>query len=146
MKKSQIRFPAELAGIPLAPSSRDGTRYCVEFQSGSCREGDSCQVLHRCAAVFKSGRTCHGNHPGSECRNTRKHAISQDVNPRKGQLQVEVKTEEPEIHSQAKRARVSLKAAPGVIEVTDVFKPEYVEDDSIMKDAHASELQVREAR
>ena len=24
VKKSQIRFPAELAGIPLAPSSRDG--------------------------------------------------------------------------------------------------------------------------
>ena len=40
VKKSQIAFPKELAGVPLAPSSRDGKRYCVDFQSGSCRAGD----------------------------------------------------------------------------------------------------------
>ena len=45
-----------------------------------------------------------------------------------------MKTEEPEAPPQAKRARVALKAAPGVIEVTDVSRPEYVEDDSIMRE------------
>jgi hypothetical protein len=80
VKKSQIAFPKQLAGVPLAPSSRDGKRYCVDFQSGGCQNGDSCQLgLHRCAAVFRGGRTCHGNHPGFECRHTKRHAVAEEA-------------------------------------------------------------------
>ena len=90
VKKSQITFPKQLAGVPLAPSSRDGKRYCVDFQSGKCQGADTCQLgLHRCAAVFRGGRTCHGNHPGFACRNTKRHALVEEAVP-------DVKLEEPE--------------------------------------------------
>ena len=36
VKKSQIAFPKQLKGVPLAPSSRDGKRYCVDFQHDRC--------------------------------------------------------------------------------------------------------------
>ncbi len=97
VKKSQMAFPKQLAGVPLSPTSRDGKRYCGDFQSDKCQEGDSCQLgTHRCAAVFKSGRTCHGNHPGSECRNTKRHAVPEEANPGERPVQEGMKTKEPE--------------------------------------------------
>ena len=86
--------------------------------------------------MFRSGRTCHGNHPGPECRKPKKHALNvrtlvpQEVNPEESPVLKKVKTEEPEDHLEAKRARVCLKAAQEVIEVS---KPKYVDDDSIMR-------------
>ncbi len=107
VKKSQIAFPKQLKGVPLAPSSRDGKRYCVDFQYAKCQEGDSCQLgLHKCAAVFRGGRTCHGNHPGIGCRNTKRHAVPEEANPEESPAQRKMKMEEPEDQSEVKRARV----------------------------------------
>jgi hypothetical protein len=132
VKKSQIAFPKQLAGVPLAPSSRDGKRYCVDFQSGRCRDGDSCQLgLHRCAAVFRGGRTCHGSHPGFECRYTKRHAVSEDADPEEGPVRKKMKME-PEDQSEAKQATVVLKAADKP-KAEEVSRPKYVEDDSIMR-------------
>ncbi len=97
MKRSQIAFPKQLKGVPLAPSSRDGKRYCVHFQYDKCQEGDSCQLgLHKCAAVFRGGRTCHGNHPGIGCRYTDKHAVPEEANPEESPAQKKTKMREPE--------------------------------------------------
>ena len=115
VKKSQIAFPKQLKGVPLAPSSRDGKRYCVDFQYDRCQEGDSCQLgLHRCAAVFRGGRTCHGNHPGIECRNTKRHAVPEEVNPEESPAQRKMKMKEPEDQSEVKRARVRSDTAQEV--------------------------------
>ena len=97
VKKSQMAFPRQLAGVPLSPNSRDGRGYCAEFQYGKCKDGDDCQLgLHKCAAVFKSGRTCHGNHPGAQCRTTKKHASCEGVDPQEGPVQKKVKFKEEE--------------------------------------------------
>jgi len=107
VKKSQIAFPKMLKGVPLAPSSRDGKRYCVDFQYDRCQEGGSCQLgLHRCAAVFRGGRTCHGNQLGIGCKNIKRHAVPEGVNPEERRAQRKTKTEEPADHSEVKRARV----------------------------------------
>ena len=76
VKKSQITFPKQLNGVPLMPSNRAGEIYCVDFQSNSCRHKSSCQLgLHKCAALFKGGRTCNMNHPGMNCNHTKKHEV-----------------------------------------------------------------------
>jgi hypothetical protein len=96
-KKSETIFPRRLNGIPVAPCSRSGQRYCVNFQRGGCTMGDECQLgLHKCAALFKSGRTCHGKHPGSECWNTRKHALLEEGDPQEAPAQEEAKVEDKE--------------------------------------------------
>jgi hypothetical protein len=76
VRKSQITFPKQLNGVPLAPSNRAGARYCGDYQSNSCQQREPCQLgLHKCAALFKAGRTCHGNHAGMDCRTWKKHAV-----------------------------------------------------------------------
>jgi len=125
VKKSQITFPKQLAGVPLAPTSRDGQRYCVDFQSGVCRQmraETTCQLgLHKCAAVFRSGRTCHGNHPGFECRNTKKHAIAEDPVTEEGPI--------------LKKVKVELIDKPDVevVEAPNPYNLWHVRDDSIMR-------------
>ena len=95
VKKSQPNFPEQLSGVPLAPSNRSGERYCVKFQIGSCIKEGPCQLrLHRCAAVFRSGRTCHRNHPFSTCWDTRRHALPPEVDPVKP-VQSQAKDEDP---------------------------------------------------
>ena len=54
--------------------SRDGQRYCADSQAGTCQDDPCRSGAHKCAALFKSGRTCNGMHPGSECRITKRHA------------------------------------------------------------------------
>ena len=118
VKKSQMAFPKQLAGVPLSPSSRDGKRYCVDFQCGECQESGPCRLgIHKCAAVFRSGRTCHGSHPGSECRNTKKHAIPEEANP------------EGRPARKGRRTKGSEERVPA----NEVSRPNYVMDDSIMK-------------
>ena len=144
-KRSQFNFPKNLGGIRLAPSSRDGSRYCADYQGDSCRADisgcpdRSCPAgLHKCAAVFRSGRTCHMNHPGSQCRFTKRHAGTQEVNLEDGPALKKAKIEEPEDHPerqeddqpQAKKARVTPKEAQQVIETS---QQDYVDDDSIMQ-------------
>ena len=135
-KSSQIAFPKKLAGIPLAPSSRDGKRYCVDFQAGRCQEADACPLgLHKCAAVFRSGRTCHGKHPGAECRNTKRHAVYENVNPERP-AQKKLKAEVPVDQPEAERASVVLQPTPkrALRKPGDRGDtPEYVVDDSIMR-------------
>ena len=58
------------------PSNRAGETYCVDFQSNSCRHKSSCQLgLHKCAALFKGGRTCNMNHAGMKCNHTKRHVV-----------------------------------------------------------------------
>jgi len=132
VRKSQIAFPKQLAGVPLTPSSRDGKRYCVDFQYNRCEEADACPLgLHRCAAVFRSGRTCHGKHPGSECRNTKKHANPEEENPQESPAQKRMKVEAPEDLLDAGGASLGLRPTPK--RSSKVNKLGYVEDDSIMR-------------
>ena len=80
-------MPARIDGIAMAARNRAGEVYCVEYQRGSCGrplvdqhsgagkllQAKGCdRGLHRCAALFCSGRTCHGDHPGSQCRQRRR--------------------------------------------------------------------------
>ena len=72
-------IPKQLNGISLAPFNKAGDMYCAEFQGGSCRADVSgCAIgscpsgLHKCAALFRGGRTCHGNHPGGLCEYTKR--------------------------------------------------------------------------
>ena len=73
--------------IPMGPTSGGGERYCLRFQSGRCNlQGEEgrvktdkdgmatvCQLgLHRCAALFKGGRSCHMVHPGIKCKRTKR--------------------------------------------------------------------------
>jgi len=75
VKKSQTTFPRQLYGVPLVPNNRSGERYCADFQSNNCQGGDACPLgLHRCAALLRGGRTCNMSHPGSACRNKKRHA------------------------------------------------------------------------
>ncbi len=133
VKRSQIAFPKQLAGVPLSPSSRDGKRYCVDFQYGKCQEADACPLgLHKCAAVFRGGRTCHGNHPGSECRNTKRHAQKEVEGPAQKKLKVEVPKDQPK----AERASAGIKPTSTPSHVSDntwFHTPSYVSDDSIMR-------------
>ena len=80
-------MPAKIDGIAMAARNRAEEVYCVGYQKGSCgrplvdqhsEAGKLLQAkgcdrgLHRCAALFCSGRTCHGDHPGSQCRQRRR--------------------------------------------------------------------------
>jgi len=136
VKRSQVAFPKQLAGVPLSPSSRDGKRYCADFQAGKCQEADACPVgLHKCAAVFRGGRTCHGNHPGSECRNTKRHAALEKVDP-ESPAQKEMKVEVPEDQPKAGQVGVGIQLTPEQAPWKTggkVDTPEYVVDDSIMR-------------
>jgi len=137
VKRSQIAFPKQLAGVPLSPNSRDGKRYCVDFQYGKCQEADACPLgLHKCAAVFRGGRTCHGNHPGSECRNIKRHAVPEEVNPEESPAQKKMKVEVPDDQPEAERASGGCQPAPKwtLRKPDDMANiPKYVLDDSIMK-------------
>ncbi len=121
MKKSQMTFPKQLAGIPLSPETRDGQKYCADFQAGTCQEGASCRSgAHRCAALFRSGRTCHGNHAGSMCGNTKRHADSAEADTQEGPVRKATKTQNPGSHTRPNDT--SMPEAP-----------DYVTDDSIMR-------------
>jgi len=137
VKKTQIAFPKQLAGVPLTPNSRDGQRYCADFQYGKCKESEACSLgLHKCAAVYRGGRTCHGNHPGSECRNTKRHATSEEVNPGGSPAQKKTRVEGPADQHEAGRASGGLQPTPKAMPIRRGDKSstrEYVEDDSIMR-------------
>ena len=75
-------MPKAIQGIHLASTSRNGQQYCPLFQQGTCSmdaeiggrvvsdQGKTirCRLgKHQCAALFKGGRTCHGQHPAKEC-------------------------------------------------------------------------------
>ena len=121
IKKSQMTFPKQLAGIPLSPESRRGERYCADFQAGTCQEEDPCRSgAHRCAALFKSGRTCHGGHPGSKCGNTKRHASSADPDAHEEPVRKATKMQNPGSHERPNDA-----SRPDA--------PDYVTDDSIMR-------------
>ena len=79
-------MPRQLNNKLLASKSRDGSIYCALFQSQECKEepvsllrADGRQAdckfgLHKCAVLFKSCRTCHGNHPAINCEQTKRLA------------------------------------------------------------------------
>ena len=120
MKRSQMTFPKELAGIPLNPESRQGERYCAEFQAGTCQEKHPCRSgAHKCAALFRRGRTCHGNHAGSKCNQTKRHASSAKDYAREEPVQKATRRQNPSSH-------------PGPSYTIIPEEPGYVTDDSIM--------------
>ena len=146
-KKSQLTFPRQLNGIVLTPCSKDKQKYCADFQGNNCgaatspapQQGVRCSAgLHKCAALYRSGRACHGNHPGAECTNTRKHVRceSQEDNPEESPAPKRARREDPDSrHSDPGPARSSVilteARAPAQ---NDVEVINAVEDDSIMQD------------
>ena len=65
-------------------------------------------------------RTHHGNHPGSMCGNTKRHAGSAEVDAREELVQKEMMMQNPDTH-----IRSSYTSMPDA--------PDYVTDDSIMR-------------
>ena len=146
-KKSQMTFPRELNGITLTPCSKDGQKYCADFQGNHCgaatspapQQGVRCPAgLHKCAALYKGGRACHGNHPGSECANKRKHVkrtqednLEESPTPKKAR-----KEDASSRHSNPGPARSSVILTPAPLDpaLSDVEVINAVEDDSIMRD------------
>jgi hypothetical protein len=130
VKKSQTNFPVNINGVPLHPCSRDGQRYCVEFQYSRCEEGKSCRLgLHKCAAVFRSGRVCHGNHSGGECM-SKKHARVREEPPGAAQDVTQKKAEKPAARPGAPQSKSMPRKARGVKRDRS---PCHVENDSIVK-------------
>ena len=78
-RESQPTFPNHLKRVRLGSFRRSGQRYCTEFQYGICQDECPSSALHRCAAVLKGGRSCHGTHPGSACWNTKRYISPQEV-------------------------------------------------------------------
>jgi len=88
-------------------------------------------------AVWRNpDRTCHGNHLGSECRNTKRHAASGEINPEGSPAQKKTKVEGPVDQPEAGRASVghqpTSKAMPSRRGDKGSMR-EHVEDDSIMR-------------
>jgi len=132
VKKSQFALPKQLARVLFTPSSRNGQRYCADFQHGSCKEADVSPLgPHECAAALQSGPTCHGKHPGSECRNAKRHAVPEGANPQESPAEKKTKGEVPADPQEAGGTSLSLRPAPKG--APKVNKLKHVEDDSIMK-------------
>jgi len=73
-----------------------------------------------------------------DCRNTKKHAVPQEVNPEETPPLKKARADEPVDHQEAERAKVILKAAPKeAAKFRAPLHPEviplHVEDDSIMR-------------
>ena len=121
MRKSQMTFPRQLSSILLSPEACNGRKCCADFQAGA-RQGR--YTFHsgadRCAALFRRSRTRHGNHPGSMCGNTKRHAGSAEADAQEEPVQKEMKMQNPGIH-----IRPSYTSMPDA--------PDYVTDDSIMR-------------
>lgn len=81
-------MPEQLGSIYLTPTSRDRKYLFPLFQQDCCDmdtdeggketdeqgRGMGCRLgKHMCAAMYRTGRACHGQHPGGECRQTSKH-------------------------------------------------------------------------
>ena len=97
VKKSQMAFPRQLGGVPLAPTSRSGQRYCVDFQSGICEQEEPCRLgLHKCAAIYRGGRRCHGNHSGFDCRNFKRHAFREEADTEENPARRRMRMADPE--------------------------------------------------
>ena len=102
-------------------------------QSGKCQEGDTCQLgLHRCAAVFRGGRTCHGKHLGFERRSAKRHAVPEEAVAEEGPTQKKARFEEPEDKAEPEGAKAT-SSFPGKPKAKVLAMPKYVRDDSIMK-------------
>ena len=97
-----FNMPKMIKGIYLAATSRGGDKYCPLFQQGTCsfpllgeptmqlsHEGEKnlsfgtkCKLgLHRCAALCRGGRSCHGTHPGKDCLNKKLWKPDKDAQP-----------------------------------------------------------------
>ena len=149
LRKSQRTFPRELNGILLYPESRQGEKYCADFQSGTCQEDDRpddpCRSgSHRCAALFKSGRICHGRHEGSKCGYTRKHASLADLDDQGEPVRKATKTQIPAKPSAPCPKSMPKKASHATTNHTSMpDAPGYVTDDSIMRHMLAALKQKR---
>ena len=75
-----------------------------------------------------------------ECKNTKRHASPEEVNPEEGPTLKKVKMEEQDDHGGAEQPKVTLKPSskalargkPGVM-TKEVSRPKHIEDDSIMQ-------------
>ena len=97
-----FNMPKMIKGIHLAATSRGEDKYCPLFQQGTCsfpllgeptmqltHEGEKnlsfgtkCKLgLHRCAALCRGGRSCHGTHPGKDCLNKKLWKPDKDAQP-----------------------------------------------------------------
>jgi len=127
VRKARISFPKKSAGIPLTPDSCDGQRHCGDFQDGKGKESDACLL---------GGSTCHEEHPGSECRNTKRHAVPEEANPEESPARKKVKVEKPADQPEAGRTSTGPQPAPRVMTTPrsdEASKQKHVEDDSIMR-------------
>jgi len=150
MKKSQVVVPGPIAGYHLALRSRDGRRYCGDFQHGSCRGGEECQLgSHRCAIVLRRRGICHGDHPGSECKIVKRRAVFEEEDPQgkpaRKKVKAEVRAEQPvrepgargackaEFTADSSQLVYKKGTSRGPADPAELNTPEHVEDYSIMR-------------
>jgi len=111
-----------------------------------CKGSNECQlVLHKCAAICQGGRTGHGSYPGSEYKTTRRHAVRGEGDPQGNPAWRRTEVDGPagqsvrepgeeELTSDGTRAAPRKGPSRGPVGPGKVSAPEYVEDDSIMRE------------
>ena len=124
-KKSQNLFPRQLNGIVLSPCTEDWQMYCADYQGDSCRadtsgcaHGTCPSGLHECAALFRKGRTCNGNHPGGLCEFTKRHVGTQEDNLEDPPAPKKARKESPgRDHGNYSQSKPVIKRHAGIQEV-----------------------------
>ncbi|CAE7366109.1 clpC [Symbiodinium natans] len=79
--QAMVAMPPAIAGKRCGSALRDGTPLCPQFNMGTCVNGDTCAVVHRCSAAQKSGRICGGYHSALECRNPKTERVQIQLVP-----------------------------------------------------------------
>ena len=65
-------MPHILNGKQLSSFLRDGSLLCGAYQTNQCQHSpETCEGLHRCAVLCRTGRVCGGHHRAGECRDKR---------------------------------------------------------------------------
>ena len=141
-------MPKVIRDIHLSPISRDGSRYCPLPRQGNCemdiegREQGKTRMCklghHRCAALLKTGSTCHMKHPAKDCR-MKRHYDPNTVTV--NQEEAKYARESCRLQREAKRARTEVSgeasASTSVPAKKRRIDPRQVEEVHFESDQHA---------
>ncbi|CAE7271839.1 unnamed protein product [Symbiodinium natans] len=137
--QAMVAMPPAIAGKRCGSALRDGTPLCPQFNMGTCVNGDTCAVVHRCSAAQKSGRICGGYHSALECRNPKTERVQIQLvpaaKPGRKRPRREAEGMAPSRRGQA-RSSWDRNAAPAAGEGAphDLVEVVEVEDEPVLED------------
>ena len=137
--QAMVVMPPAIAGKRCGSALRDGTPLCPQFNMGTCVNGDTCAVVHRCSAAQKSGRICGGYHSALECRNPKTERVQIQLvpaaKPGRKRPRREAEGMAPSRRGQA-RSSWDRNAAPAAGEGAphDLVEVVEVEDEPVLED------------